>query len=196
LEIFKLIFTEEMAYKSAKVLDRAALIGIGADNEPLGILNTPGVNLVVISDPNGGDPTRDTLIEMEGAIAEDNADIGELAFLLNNKTRSKLKRTLVDPGSGRFVWTIDEPEELIGYRALTSTQVPSNLTKGAGTDLSAGFFGYWRSLMLGQWGGLDILINPFSKDNQGIIRVNMSTFYDVGIMHPQSFAIFKDAVTV
>ena len=65
---------------------------------------------------------------------------------------------------GRFIW---EDNELLGYRALVSTQVPSNLEKGAsGTTLSAMIFGNWSQLIIANWGGVDIIIDEITRASQ------------------------------
>lgn len=67
---------------------------------------------------------------METALAVDNADTGNLAFLTTPGIRGVLKKTKIDAGSGQFVWGQDA-QTLNGYRAAVSTQVPSDLTKGS-----------------------------------------------------------------
>jgi len=41
--------------------------------------------------------------------------------------------------------------------------VPSNLTNGTGINLSAVLFGNWSDLMIGEWGVLEILPNPYAN---------------------------------
>ena len=48
--------------------------------------------------------------------------------------------------------------------------------------------------MIGQWGGLDIVVNPFSRDTEGLIRLTFSLFYDINFRYPEAFAVIEDAV--
>ena len=79
---------------------------------------------------------------------------------------------------------------------MASTQIPSNLTKGAGSSLSAIIFGNFSDLIIGSWApGIELLVNPYSKDKEGVIRIVGFSFVDVGIRHPESFCRVVDAVT-
>ena len=83
-----------------------------------------------------------------------------------------------------------------GYAAMASNQIPSNLTKGTGSSLSAIIFGNFSDLIVGSWGpGIELLVNPYSKDKEGVIRIVGFSFVDVGIRHPESFCRVVDAVT-
>jgi len=50
-------------------------------------------------------------------------------------------------------------------------------------------------VLVGQWGGMEMLINPYANDTTGLIRLNAFTFYDVLIRRAESFAAMTDAVT-
>lgn len=174
-------------------IDAAAINGSGSGNEPRGILNTSGIGSVV-GGANGAAPTRSHIVDLETQIAIDNADEGSLGYLTNAKVRGKLKDTKVDSGSGKFVW---ESDMLNGYRALVSNQVPSDLDKGTSTGIcSAIIYGDWSQLVVGMWGpGIELLVNPYSKDTEGLIRVNVWSFADIAIRHAESFAAMQDALT-
>lgn len=182
----------ELGFRQATVIDQRALNGDGVGDRPLGLRNFSGVNSVAIA-TDGGPLTRDHLIDMETAIAEDNADLGVMGFLTTPGVRGHLKKEKVDAGSGEFVWPRGtDATSLEGYNALTSTNVPSNLTKGVGTDLHAMFFGVWSNLLLGQWGGVDIIVNPYSRDTEGLIRLTFTMFYDINFRYPEAFSIIED----
>ena len=87
------------------------------------------------------------MVEFETDVASSNADIGSLAYLANAPTRGKLKTTEKAANTAQFIWgdavNPAAPGEgtLNGYRAAVTNQLPSNLTKGTGTNLSAMIFG-------------------------------------------------------
>jgi hypothetical protein len=73
--------------------------------------------------------------------------------------------------------------------------VPSTLTKGSSSGIAhALIFGNFADLLVGQWGGVEFLVNPYAKDTEGIVRINAWTFYDVLVRRAQSFAAMKDAL--
>lgn len=192
----------EMAIGNA--VDIAAVNGSGSGSQPTGILNTSGIGDVA-GGANGAAPTWANIVALETAVAAANADMGTLAYLSTPGIRGKLKVTEKATNTGLFVWENDlmggianarrVPGEgqLNGYRSMVSTLVPSALTKGSGTNLHAILFGNWRELMIGQFGGLDIVIDPYTQATNSLLRIVVNSWWDVAIAHAASFAAMKDA---
>ena len=83
-----------------------------------------------------------------------------------------------------------------GYLAGCSNQVPSNLVKNAsGAVCSAIVFGNWSDLVIGQWGALDILVDPYTGGTAGTVRVRVLQDVDTVVRHAESFAGILDALT-
>lgn len=184
------LLRRDMVTAQSLALDLAAINGTGANGQPTGILNTAGIGSVAI-DTNGGAPTRRHHIELMNEVAVDNALMGSLSFLSNTSVKAKLMDTLLDAGSGRFLL---ENDTMLGYNYKFSNQVPANLTKGTSSGtLSAILFGNFSDLILGQWGGLDLVVDPYTKATQAMVRLIVNSWWDVGVRHPQSFAAIKDA---
>jgi HK97 family phage major capsid protein len=173
--------------------DKAAINGSGADNEPLGILNTKGVLSLVLG-ANGGAVSRDMLIQLESLVEDQNIDLTSPGYLINVRTKAALKSTKVDAGSGLFL--MNSNTELNGYPAASSTLVPKNLSRGT-TDsaLSAAIFGDWSNLLMAQWGGLDITTDPYTRAKFGEVEIIIQTFLDSLVQEPASFAVVKDIAT-
>lgn len=186
----------DLAMRLALGLDLAGINGSGASNQPRGVLNVSGIGAVV-GGTNGAAPTWDNMVDLESEVAIDNADIGSLAYLTNAKVRGKLKKTKVDAGSGEMVWDRNGRDTPInGYPVAVSNQVPSNLTKGSASGVcSAILFGNWADLVMGLWGGLDVLVDPFSGSTAGTVRVVAFQSADFAVRHPESFAAMVDALT-
>ena len=184
----------DLAAVIALELDRVGLHGSGASNQPTGIAATSGIGLVAIA-TNGGPPLWAHIINLETEVSQDNADVGRLAYISNTKVRGKLKQTEKAASTGLWVWTeTDTP--LNGYRGLVTNQVSSTLTKGTASGIcSAIFFGNWADLLIGMWGGLDILVDPFTGGIAGTIRVIAFQDVDIAVRHPESFAWVADALT-
>lgn len=125
----------------------------------------------------------------------DNADIGSLAYVTNAKVRGKLKGTEKASSTGMFVWG-DNSTPLNGYNAVVTNQVSSALTKGSSSGVcSAIFFGNWADLVIGMWGGLDLLVDPYTASTTGSVRVVAMQDIDIAVRHPESFAAMLDALT-
>ena len=189
----------DMLQQMALGIDLAAISGTGISNQPLGILNYPGVNSVAIG-ANGGAPAWSHLVQLETEIAVDNADDGTCYYLTNARTRGKLKTTAKVTGQDVFLWT-DSPTEkgmgmVNGYGAAVSNQVPSNGTKGSGSSLSSIIFGDFSQLLIGEWGVLEIMPNPYGQGYpSGSVQIRTMVTVDVVPRRPQYFAVITDVVT-
>lgn len=179
----------------------AAFNGAGASNEPLGLLNTSGIGSVA-GGTNGATPTYANMVDLETAVATANGDVGNLAFLSNAKVRGWLRKTQEFSGTnGKAVWSSQPGSrgigDVLGYDAFCTNSMPSNLVKGtSGAVCSAIAFGNWSDLMIFMWGGLDLLLDPYTGSTTGAKRVVALQDVDIGIRHAGSFAVMKDALTV
>ena len=173
-------------------IEAAILAGSDVTNAPPSIAGTTGVGSVA-GGTNGLAPTWAHVVGLESQVANDNAQ--GTAYVTNSKVRGKLKQTLKSSGIAGYIW--DEDNRLNGYDAHVSNHVPSDLTKGSTNgSCSAIFFGDWSELIIGMWGGLDILVDPYTHSTDGGVLV--TAFQDTGavIRHAESFAVMLDAITV
>lgn len=182
----------ELQSAQAQALQTAAINGTGADNQPTGILNTSGIGAVA-GGTNGLAPTYGNIIGLETEVAIDNADQGSLYYLTNAKIRGKLKQTEKASGTAQFVWV---GSEMNGYPAMVTNAVPSNLTKGTSSEVcSAIIYGDFSKLYIGQWGGMDMIVDPYSLKKKGEVEVTVISYHDIALVHAQAFAAMKDALT-
>lgn len=179
-------------------IDLAGIAGTGSSNQPTGILNTSGIGAVAIG-TDGGAPTWTHIVNLWKEVAIDNADFGSTAYLTNAKVIGKLAVTEKATSTAKFIVEKfpgpDGITEIAGMRCGVSNQVPSNLSKGTGTNLSAIIFGNFADLIIAMWGGLDILVDPYTGSASGTVRIVVYQDIDIGIRHAESFAAIKDAVT-
>ena len=189
---------QDLATTLGLELERAAINGSGSGAEPRGVLNTTGIGDVA-GGANGAAPTWAHIVELETDVAVANAAVGNLAYLSNAKVRGKLKQTEKATGTAQFVWEKGARPgegEMNGYRAAMTNAVPSNLNKGTSTGVcSAILFGNWADLVIGLWGGLDVLVNPYILSGTGSVRVEVYQDADIALRHPESFSAMKDALT-
>ena len=187
---------DDLAMIIAIAIDLAALNGLGSSNQPLGILQNGSVG-VVSNGTNGGVPTWANILAMETNVAQANVTGDSLGYLTNSKVRGLLKATLqsATAAAARWIWeATDNPliGEVNGYKAMNTTQIPSNLTKGSGTGLSAMIYGNWSDLVIALWGQLDVLVDPYTGSNTGTVRVNVHQSADINVRHAESFQIMTD----
>jgi hypothetical protein len=71
------------------------------------------------------------------------------------------------------------------------------LVKGtSGAACSALIYGNFADLVIAQWGGIDIQVNPYIKDTEGLVRITADCYYDANVRRAASFAAIKDLLTV
>ena len=204
------LLRQDLLSEIALGIDQAAISGTGTNNQPLGILNTPGVGDVAIG-LNGGAIGWNHVVELETIVSEQNADQSAptLAYLTNAKCRGKLKTTAKITGQDSFLWT-DYPNPSFGQPgetrsialvnsspAFCTNLVPSNGTKGNGTGLSSMIYGDFSQLLIATWGILEILPNLYGAGfEQGTLQLRAMLDSDCALRHPESFAACRDIVTI
>ncbi len=184
----------DLAMVLALEIDRAAINGSGSGAEPEGILQNSSIATVAIAD-NGGAPTWAKIIELETTVAIENADIGSLAYMTNAKVRGKLRQIDKGTDTGNFLWDDRAAKPLNGYACGVTNQVPSDLTKASGSNLSAILFGNWQDLIIGLWSGLDVIADPYTGAASGALTITMLQDLDIAVRRVVSFAKIVDAVT-
>lgn len=172
-----------LAYKISKVMHSTIITDINAAS---------GTNAITIA-TDGGPLTWTKVVDFETQVMAADAameDEPRLAWLTTAGVKGHTKTVERATNTGKFL--MDDDGTLNGYNVVVSSLVPSNLTKGVGTNLHAAIFANWASLYIGQWGGLDLLVNPYSLDTSGQIRVSAWTFMDSALAHPEAFSVCKE----
>lgn len=174
----------------AAALDAAAVAGDPAavPAMPRGILATAGIGRVALG-ANGGALTYDAVADLQGSVADANAEDGALSFLTNTKVRraaAKLKNQGGDPLGVATVFQ-NQPTAF-------SNHVPGNLAKGTGTNLSALVYGNFQDLVLALWSEFDLLVNPYEQAAylRGNVAVRGMMTVDIGVRQLASFAAITD----
>lgn len=188
------IIRDDMTRQFAAKIDEVAIEGGGA-NEPTGILGTNGIGSVALG-TNGGAITFASLVDLEREVAIDNALAGNLAYLTNPKVVAAMRQTPRQSSGVEGNFILNDSNTVLGYNVASTTLVPSDLTKGTSSGVcSAVIFGNYSDLMIGMFGGLDVLIDPYSLSTTGAVRVAMYQDVDVAVRHAESFAAIKDVTT-
>lgn len=163
-------------------INAAAFYGTGENNQPLGLLNQDGINAVPFANVN---PSFVELVAMESAIAADDADVNSMAYVMNTAQRGAFKTTpkLTGGSDQGLIW---EPGNTVnGYR----TEITNTIKAG---DV---FFGNFNDLIIGMWGGLDLIVDPYSLSKKGALRLVVFQDVDFALRRTESFAYGHKAVT-
>ncbi|TKZ20976.1 phage major capsid protein [Shimia litoralis] len=193
------ILTNDLRAQIAVALDKAAIAGTGIAPEPTGILNIAGIGDVTMG-TDGDFVIWAKLMELVSTVEAANVDPASLGFLSNRKVKGWLMSTPRISGTDTMMLDPDaaataEGLRLAGYKARFSGNVPSDLTKGAGVDLSALIFGAWSELLIGQWGGIDLIVDDVTEAAKGNVRLVAHSEWDIAVRYAESFAAIQDIET-
>lgn len=182
LKVDQLII-DELVNSIASALDTAIFAGSGSNGEPTGIAEASGVNTVNFA----GAPTYAKIVEMETAVGEDNGLRGRLAYVTNAKVNGKMKTI---PQVAGYPLYLTSDGKCNGYDLVITNEIPANYS----TSKSGMIFGNFEEVLVGGWGGLNLIIDPFSAKGKGIVEVSAESYHDVLVRRPDHFAVAKDIV--
>ena len=136
-----------------------------------GLAGTTGVKTVVIADVTNA--TWQDMLKFEAAVSS-YANMGNVQFILSGPDRAMFKGISKDTGSGRFIC---ESNEIDGYKAAISGELASG-------DI---FFGDFSRILVGRWGGLEVMIDPYSLSKSGGVRLVVRMICDIAVRQPEAF---------
>lgn len=187
---------QDMLSEYSVQVENSAINGNGTAPNPRGIRNVSGIGSV-IGGTNGATLNWGHIVGLESAVANVNAepDVNS-GYLVNTKTRGWAKQTLKAAGFQQFLWD-NGAQPLNGYRAEVTNNVPSNLTKGTASGIasSAIFSSMWDMLVIGTFGAIELTYDDVTMASNGMNRLILNAFIDVGCRRPANFAVMDDVLT-
>lgn len=171
----------------AAAIDLGAIAGTGTGAQPTGVLNTAGIGSVAMG-TNGAALTYAAVQDLVASVANANGEGDTMAFITNTKVRTAVRKMLDAQNRplGEAVVFGDIP-------AIYSNAVTSAGTKGTGTNLSTLLYGNWSDLLIGVFGALDIVSNPYGDGYaRGAVQVRAFAAVDVAPRHAASFGAITD----
>jgi len=127
----------------------------------------------------GASITYQNILDMEASVG--NYVIANQAYVTTPTGKSFLKGLNASSAGIKFVW---EGNEMNGYPAYGVPSANSNRV----------YFGDWSKQVVGQWGGLEIIVDPYSNAKKGLINLTAVGLFDTGCANKRAFAIL-DAST-
>jgi HK97 family phage major capsid protein/HK97 family phage prohead protease len=167
------IFRRSLARAVARKIDYAGYYGDGTSNAPVGIRETDGVNYKPFT---GDNPTFPELVDMETLIATENLDPRSARYVFNAAMRGYLKQTKKFSTDATSMIML-ENGEVNGYGHEMTNRIATGQV----------FFGDFAELLIGMWGGLDIVVDPYTHSNRGRIRMSLFQTVDFEVRRPEAF---------
>lgn len=169
------IIANDLAKVVAAAVDAAVFNGSGSSGEPYGVRYTSG-----IGDFDGSSMTLAKLLAAQTDIA--NAlDSQGVAYITTPAQAALLMQRFKNATYGSDpLWEGNILQGSInGVKAFSSAQVPTGYC----------FLGDWSSVVIGEWGYLEIATNPFANFTAGIIGCRAMQSVDIGLRLPGAFTM-------
>ncbi len=101
---------------------------------------------------------------------------GDLKWIMSPKAKADLRTTEKSASTARYL--MEDNNTMDGYPALTSGNVHQ---KGL-------ILGNWSEYVIGQWGGIDLTVDPYTQATNGKVRLVVNAYFDA---KPRRDAAFK-----
>jgi HK97 family phage major capsid protein len=176
------------------------LTGSGSSNAMTGITaNSTAATLALGT--NGGAPSLTYIQNVRKTLLNGNVDASKIFWLINPNTEALLMATPVDTGSGAMLipygsYFNGATGFINNIPYLVTSNLPNNLTKGtSSSNCSAVIAGDFSNLKVCQWGGLDIVIDPYTNAAEGQTRIICNTYWDTTIKRAGTILKTLDLIT-
>ena len=137
----------------------------GSATMPAGMLNGVSADSAAI--------TYEDIVGMEAELEKENVR-GDIKFIVSPSAKATLKTTKIDAGSGKFAM---EGNEVNGYPVLCTSAVAD---KGV-------IYGNFSDLVIGQWGGIDLTVDPYTQAAKGKVRLVINAYFDAKPRRAEAF---------
>lgn len=169
----------DLAGAIALGVDTAVLAGTSTDSsQPLGIRYTSGLGT---ANPTSGTAvTYADMIKFQSTVAAANALFDGFAYVTHPAVAAVVMAKPRFTNSDTPIWEgalLDG--QMVGRRAMSSVQITS------GTMLGGDF----SQVIIGEWGALELAVNPYQVFQSGIIGVRGIYSCDVAVRYGAAFAI-------
>lgn len=143
----------------ATILGNAA----GSATQPAGMLNGVAADSAAV--------TYTDFVNMEATLGEKNVR-GDIKFIVSPSAKAVLKSTAKNQNS-----FIMEGNEVNGYPVLCTSAV-------AGKGI---VYGNFSDLVIGQWGGIDLTVDPYTQAANGKVRLVINAYFDAKPRRAEAF---------
>lgn len=160
--------------------DRACLNGLNAAGEPLGILNTTGIGSVTF----GAAATRAKCLAFQTAVANANAMSQRGAYISTPSTAAVWMAKEEAANTASWLWQGNIDQGVVcGRPAFSTKNVPSDKV----------IFADWSDLVIGDWQGIDVVVDPYTLASTHQVRVVVNILTDNGLRHVGAVCISSDS---
>lgn len=140
----------------------------GSTTQPEGIFNA----IPMSADTSG--ITAYSGITAAEAKVEDNNILGQPVYVMSNKAKAVLRAM---PKSSKSTQLVYEGGELDGTPVYSTSNISDKKF----------IYGDFSNLVIGNWGGIDLTVDPYTKAAAGQVRLVINAFFDAKVVRPEAF---------
>ena len=164
----------DLAAQTALAVDAAVLAGAGGSGEPQGIIGLSGVGTFT-----GTSLDYAALLNAQADVAAANALTETCGYVFTPAVAALLMARVKYSNTASPLWDGNMLEATCaGFKGMSSNQVPS----------AKGIFGDWQQVIVGEWGILQVEVNPYANFAAGIMGVRAMYSVDVGVRYAAAFS--------
>jgi HK97 family phage major capsid protein len=158
----------------ALAIDLAALEGSGASGQPTGISNTGSIGAVT-----GTSLAYAGILEFQTDVAAANALAGNCAYVTTPAVAALLATRQRFSSTDTPLWNGNVLDgTMSGFRAMSTNQLTA----------ASMIFGDFSQVVIGEWGMLELALNPYANFTAAISGVRAIQTVDVGIRYAGAFS--------
>lgn len=169
-----MVVMNDLSRVLALAIDLAALEGSGSSGQPTGISNTASIGAVTGTSLDYAD-----ILEFQTDVAAANALAGNCAYVTTPAVAALLATRQRFASTDTPLWSGNVLDGTIsGFRAMSTNQLTA----------ASMIFGDFSQVVIGEWGMLELALNPYANFTAAITGVRAVQTVDVGIRYAGAFA--------
>lgn len=137
----------------------------GSSTQPAGMFNGVTADEAAV--------TYKDIVKMEADLENENVR-GDIKFIVSPSAKADLKTTDKGTDTGKYLM---EGNEINGYPVLCTSAV-------AGKGI---VMGNWSDYVIGQWGGIDLTVDPYTQAANGKVRLVINAYFDAKPRRTEAF---------
>lgn len=145
--------------------------GSGSTTEPAGIFVTSAITATTTD--------YKKLAALEATIEDANV-INDCKYIMSNSAKATFRTTQKGSGTASFIL---ENNEIDGQQVLNTSNVEKNYFA----------YGDFSNLAVGQWGGIDLVVDPYTKAADGCVRLVINAYFDAKVLRDGTIVTGKVA---
>jgi HK97 family phage major capsid protein len=129
------------------------------------------------------------IVDMETLVDTENALQGNISYIMHTALHGAAKKTpkVADSTAAwSFGMIVDDNGKLNGYDSYRTNSVAGDAENGYGIA-----FGNWNDLVIGQWGSIELIVDPYTRATEAFVRIIINSYWDACLRRDASITVAK-----